>query len=203
MTPGNKASQRDTVLAGQTVCGACGCHPARSCRPRSRCACTPTSSATNSPKAAFHDRKGVGKSSRTVCHQSWAGRYSTAAHKRQVPCSGLAAVVARLAAKRRGIMGGVSELIVVSGPPGAGKTTAARTLSQLFDPSALVPGDQFFAFIELGGIRSGMGTVVSLDPRTAQRRQARQPSQCRRARHTSRLSCGTLAVAARPLSRAT
>jgi hypothetical protein len=121
MTPGNKASQRDTVLAGQTVCGACGCHPARSCRPRSRCACTPTSSATNSPKAAFHDRKGVGKSSRTVCHQSWAGRYSTAAHKRQVPCSGLAAVVARLAAKRRGIMGGVSELIVVSGPPGAGK----------------------------------------------------------------------------------
>jgi thymidylate kinase len=49
-------------------------------------------------------------------------------------------------------MGGVSELIVISGPPGAGKTTGARILSQLFDPSALVPGDQFFAFIEQGSI---------------------------------------------------
>lgn len=49
-------------------------------------------------------------------------------------------------------MGGVSDLIVVSGPPGAGKTTVAQALSHLFDLSALVPGDQFFAFIDQGYI---------------------------------------------------
>ncbi len=48
------------------------------------------------------------------------------------------------------IMTLVAELIVVTGPPGAGKTTAARVLSGLFDHSALVAGDDFFAFIDQG-----------------------------------------------------
>jgi Mg-chelatase subunit ChlI len=39
----------------------------------------------------------------------------------------------------------VAELIVVTGPPGSGKTIAARALSGLCDRSALVAGDPFFA----------------------------------------------------------
>ena len=49
-------------------------------------------------------------------------------------------------------MDGVPDLIVVTGPPGAGKTTVARFLSKLFEPSALVVGDDFFAFIDRGYI---------------------------------------------------
>jgi cytidylate kinase len=44
----------------------------------------------------------------------------------------------------------VSELIVVAGPPGAGKSAVARILAGLFDPSALVGGDEFFAMIKRG-----------------------------------------------------
>lgn len=47
-------------------------------------------------------------------------------------------------------MGAVPGLIVVTGPPGAGKTSVARVLSKLFEPSALVAGDGFFAFIDRG-----------------------------------------------------
>jgi predicted kinase len=46
--------------------------------------------------------------------------------------------------------GHVAELIVVTGPPGTGKTTAARALSALFERSALVADDDFFAFIDQG-----------------------------------------------------
>jgi hypothetical protein len=44
----------------------------------------------------------------------------------------------------------VSELIVVAGPPGAGKSTVARVLADGFDRSALVVGDDFFAFVRQG-----------------------------------------------------
>ena len=38
----------------------------------------------------------------------------------------------------------------MTGPPGAGKSTVAPILSAQFNPSALVAGDQFFAFIDQG-----------------------------------------------------
>ncbi len=44
----------------------------------------------------------------------------------------------------------MAELIVVTGPPGAGKSTVARILSGMYDPSALVCGDDFFAMIDRG-----------------------------------------------------
>ncbi len=44
----------------------------------------------------------------------------------------------------------MSELIVVTGPPGAGKSTLAAQLVTRFEPSALVAGDEFFAFVRGG-----------------------------------------------------
>ena len=46
----------------------------------------------------------------------------------------------------------VTELIVVAGPPGAGKSTVARILADGFARSALVVGDGFFAFVRQGYI---------------------------------------------------
>jgi predicted kinase len=46
----------------------------------------------------------------------------------------------------------VAELIVVSGPPGAGTSTVARLLADSFTRSALVRGDDFFAFVSAGWI---------------------------------------------------
>jgi predicted kinase len=45
-----------------------------------------------------------------------------------------------------------SRLLVVTGPPGAGKSAVARELAGRFDRSALVPGDAFFAFVGSGWI---------------------------------------------------
>jgi AAA domain len=43
-------------------------------------------------------------------------------------------------------------LVVVTGPPGAGKSTVARALADKFEPSVLVAGDAFFGFLARGAI---------------------------------------------------
>lgn len=49
-------------------------------------------------------------------------------------------------------IGAVSDVVVVTGPPGAGKSSAPEQLVGLFDSSALVTGDDFFAFLRRGAI---------------------------------------------------
>jgi cytidylate kinase len=46
----------------------------------------------------------------------------------------------------------MGDLIVVTGPPGAGKSAVAELLVDRFDRSALVRGDDFFAFLRNGAI---------------------------------------------------
>jgi energy-coupling factor transporter ATP-binding protein EcfA2 len=47
---------------------------------------------------------------------------------------------------------GMGSLLVVTGPPGAGKSTVARILAHRFERSALVEGDSFFTFLVRGAI---------------------------------------------------
>ena len=46
----------------------------------------------------------------------------------------------------------MGSLIVVTGPPGAGKSTVASVLAERFDPSVLVAGDEFYGFLAAGAI---------------------------------------------------
>jgi hypothetical protein len=46
----------------------------------------------------------------------------------------------------------MGSLLVVTGPPGSGKSTVAALLVERFEPSVLVEGDAFFAFLARGAI---------------------------------------------------
>ncbi|GMU78805.1 MAG: hypothetical protein AMXMBFR46_15990 [Acidimicrobiia bacterium] len=46
----------------------------------------------------------------------------------------------------------MASLLVVTGPPGAGKSTVAALVSRQHNPSVLIEGDAFFAFLDQGAI---------------------------------------------------
>jgi cytidylate kinase len=46
----------------------------------------------------------------------------------------------------------VAEVLVITGPPGAGKSTVARLVAATFETCALVQGDVFFGFVTQGYI---------------------------------------------------
>ncbi|MGH9185228.1 MAG: AAA family ATPase [Acidimicrobiales bacterium] len=61
----------------------------------------------------------------------------------------------------------VGSLLVITGPPGAGKSSVARMLADSAERSALVEGDKFFGFLASGAIEpwlpasSDQNTVVT------------------------------------------
>jgi len=46
----------------------------------------------------------------------------------------------------------MGSLLVITGPPGSGKSTVAQVVADRFDKSALVHGDAFFGFLAKGAI---------------------------------------------------
>ncbi len=49
-------------------------------------------------------------------------------------------------------LGSFAELIVVTGPPGAGKSTVAKIIARMLDLSALSRVTDFFAFLDQGAV---------------------------------------------------
>ncbi|HEV7720896.1 MAG TPA: AAA family ATPase [Iamia sp.] len=47
----------------------------------------------------------------------------------------------------------MGDLLVVSGPPGAGKSAIAAAVADRWDPSVLIEGDAFFGFLRRGAIQ--------------------------------------------------
>ncbi len=58
----------------------------------------------------------------------------------------------RAAGTDPGAVGAEGSLLIVTGPPGAGKSKVAAVLAQQLDPSVLVEGDAFFGFLATGAI---------------------------------------------------
>ena len=48
--------------------------------------------------------------------------------------------------------GAMASLLLITGPPGAGKSAVARLIVERFEPSVLVAGDEFFAFLARGAL---------------------------------------------------
>ncbi len=46
----------------------------------------------------------------------------------------------------------MADVVVVTGPPGSGKSTVSAIVVDAFEPAVLVPGDVFFSFWRRGGI---------------------------------------------------
>lgn len=61
----------------------------------------------------------------------------------------------------------MGDLLIVSGPPGAGKSAVAAAVADRWDPSVLIEGDAFFGFLRRGAIApwlpeaNAQNTVVS------------------------------------------
>ena len=55
----------------------------------------------------------------------------------------------------------VGELLIVTGPPGAGKSTLAPPLAEQRTPSVLIEGDEFFGFLRRGQIEPLLGSPVT------------------------------------------
>ena len=75
-----------------------------------------------------------------------------------------------------GQTGGVGSLLVVTGPPGAGKSTVSVELANRTSPSVLVRGDDFYGFLAAGAIEPwlpGSGTQNEIVTEAAARAAGR------------------------------